>query len=287
MLQSIEVYATDIRDTEDYGIPPTPLRYITFPVTKPDPSVPYIVRDVQGLGPVKADVNTSTYSNWDGGIYQNHKIGERNILFKIHYRPDYSNNQTVQDLRRSLYQYLSPGVELELRFVTGPNPDDVFRIKGVVESMEPNIFAKDPEVQVSIMCPDSYFKAPKWETIMGKTGTRLDIPNRGTAPAGFTIFMTGHSSLTGVTVANASDPPLVWVGAISPSFQLQVATERGGKHLSVMNRTTEVVTSRLDGITEGSLAMTIGRNSGTVWVTTKGVTGLPFALNYTPKYVGI
>lgn len=288
MLETIEIYETDIWDTADYGFPPNPLRRIALPVSKPNGSVPYVVTDVQGLGPVAATINTSTYSNWDGGIYQNSKVGMRNITFSLKYKPNYAQGATVQELRRDLYEYLAPGKDLELRLITGPTDDDKFRIKGVVESVEPMIFARDPQVTVSIICPDAYFKALNWTTIStNSSGNFIEIPNPGTAPTGFTVFVFGNNSLTGVTVSNAQDPPIVWDGQVSSVQQLRIATERGRKEITLKNLNTDNEIPRFDMLTSGGLSMTIGRDISRLWVVTRGATNVGIAVNYTPKYVGI
>lgn len=287
MLETIEIFETDIWDTEDYGLPPNPLRRIALPVSKPNGSVPYVATDVQGIGPVKASINTSTYANWDGGIYQNSKVDMRNIRFTLQYKPDYAAGATIQDLRRDLYRFLAPGDQLELRLTTGSTTSDVFRIKGVVESMEPMIFSRDPAVTVSIICPDSYFRAPNWTTVIGKSGTPIDIPIAGTAPTGFTIFVFGNAQMKSVSVANGLDDPIVWRGLVAANQQLRIATERGRKEVTLRNLDTDNEISRFDMLESGGLSMQIGKKITRVWVNTTGATGLDISLNYTPKFVGI
>lgn len=122
------------------------------------PNSEYVVVDIDGLGPLRADIITSELSGDAGANYLAANQVERNIVIKLAYAPRYSLGSTVEKLRRSLSDVFTPPNEVELTFT-----DDIlgsYAIKGRVESNDPVMFAKDPEVQISIICTDPYFYSP-------------------------------------------------------------------------------------------------------------------------------
>jgi hypothetical protein len=114
------------------------------------------VRDISGLDPVKAAVNTTQYSDIDGAYYTGATIPDRNIVVTVGYNPDWVED-TIENLRLLLYQYFMPKQSVSLQFDSTHLPS--VSIEGVVESITPNIFAQDPEVAISIICPDPAFVA--------------------------------------------------------------------------------------------------------------------------------
>src|SRR5450756_1275481 len=72
-----------------------------------DASAGYVVRDVEGLSPVKATLTSSSMAQEDGAQPQNATRTTRNILLKIGLEPDYVTND-VQSLRSDLYDYFMP-----------------------------------------------------------------------------------------------------------------------------------------------------------------------------------
>lgn len=245
------------------------------------------VARVDGLGPVPKSIQSSQYSNWEGGIYQSAKASMRNIVLSLQYRPNYAQFDTVQDLRRDLYNWFAPGSEIEMRFITGDTQYDDYRIKGVVETMEPNIFSKDPEVQVSIICPDPYFSSPRNIVTNGQTPNYVDLPEVGTAPSGFQVFVPGHASIRKVTVSNAEDEPIVYVGTVPATHQLCIQTLRGDKRLYARNLANDSIVQKLEGLDSGGLSMTVGGRVRRIWVDTPDLRPLPYVFTYRPRYVGI
>jgi len=113
------------------------------------------IRNITGLGPVAAEFNNSRNSNGVGVNHTSSYIGQRNIVFSLGLSDTKEN--TVEDLRHNLYLYFPIGQIVELRFET--DRGDIRQIFGRVESVEPELFTKDPSLQVSIMCEYPYFYA--------------------------------------------------------------------------------------------------------------------------------
>lgn len=133
--------------------------------------------DVKGLGPVKGQINTSARGQGYGLNYNSTQIGARNIVFSIELSPLYSTD--VELLRRQVYLMFPIGELIQMRFESG---DDIYQIYGYAESVEPEIFVKNPTLQVSVMCVDPYFR------LYPRTNTQVISPST----AGTTINYEGR-----------------------------------------------------------------------------------------------
>jgi hypothetical protein len=184
---------------------------------------PIQVRNIEGLGPVKADINTQALAT-RGVLLQGTSVGARNIVLTLGLNPDWVD-YTVASLRQLLYRYFLPEQWVKLRFTSNVLPP--VEIEGYVESTDPNIFSEDPEVQVSVICPRPDFIDPEAHTVEGivhdastPTGDIVDLVYTGTVETGFELIVgAGDSSsfqlLTalnldvGQLVGDPSD--LIWV----------------------------------------------------------------------------
>ncbi len=144
MLSAVEVHSK---------VPNVPK--LSLPLLGNDGTGPFHIRDITGLGPVKADVNSQGFGSLDGEYYTGSHVGKRNIVMTLGLNPG-SYYGSVAAMRRILYAYLMPKGNPILRFIFADRPP--VQIEGYVESLEPTLFAKDPEVQVSIMCPKPFFE---------------------------------------------------------------------------------------------------------------------------------
>lgn len=116
---------------------------------------PVFIRNIDGLGPVKADIATTPFASGRGELYQGSTTPKRNIVMTLGFNPDWEGEQTIAVLRQSLYRYMMPENWTKLRFSSQELPN--LDIEGYVESFEPNMFSEDPEIQVSIICPKPDF----------------------------------------------------------------------------------------------------------------------------------
>lgn len=108
------------------------------------------IRNIDGLGPVKADINTTQYGSGDGGFYTGGSINVRNIVMTLGFMPDYIEH-TVASLRQVVYGYFMSKQPVTLRLFRDDGP--TVEINGYTESAEPNLFSKDPEMEISVICP--------------------------------------------------------------------------------------------------------------------------------------
>ena len=148
---------------------------------------PIQVRNIDGIGPVKAEVVTNDDATDRGEVYQGSSTPKRNIVLTLGLNPDWVD-QTISSLRQMLYAYFMPEQWTKLRFFTDDIP--TVDIEGYVESFEPNIFSQDPEIQVSIICPKPDFLDADATTITGvvDNGTIESVFNYiGTVATGFEL----------------------------------------------------------------------------------------------------
>ena len=141
---------------------------------------------VDGLGPPKAELSSSKYSNLDEDHFQSSRVGARNIVLTLELAPSYSINEDAQDLRERLYNYFSPKATVNLEFHTTKGTR---YISGVVESCEPPMFVQIPAIQISIMCYDPFYRAGAPTVVSSNVGTGalLNVANNGNVAVGFEL----------------------------------------------------------------------------------------------------
>lgn len=109
----------------------------------------FAVESIEGLGPVKANINTTEVATNDGSVYNSARLDSRNIVMRIIF---VGNN--IEELRHKSYKYFPTKKKLRLLFETDRRSAT---IEGYVESNEPSIFSREEDAQISIICPDPYF----------------------------------------------------------------------------------------------------------------------------------
>lgn len=153
----------------------------------------YVIKRIDGLGPVKAEVISSENAVDAGNTFLSARDGQRNVVITLGFAPKRNSGKTIESLRRDLKQTLMPKSRIEMLFA-----DDVvgqYNLYGTVESHEPDIFAKDPEVVISILCDDPYFYkfgAADIEFIvppLSNFNETFALPYAGDVPVGF-VFET-------------------------------------------------------------------------------------------------
>lgn len=120
----------------------------------------YDVLKIDGLSPPPATLNFSTMANFDGGKFNSGQLETRNIVFTIKIYPD------VEENRIGLYKYFP--LKKSVRIYYKNDRRDVY-IDGIVETVEIDPFSINETAQISIICPDPYWKE--------STESRLNFSN--------------------------------------------------------------------------------------------------------------
>jgi len=156
------------------------------------------IRNIEGLDPVKASVGTSAYGSVDGASYVGSSVLSRNIVLTLHPNPNW-DDWTYEALRRLIYSYFMPKMSTKLVFYS--DDLDPVEITGIVEDVSVNQFSKDPEINVSIICPDPYFtsldpKVVTGQTIQGAVGNPVTIDYKGSVESGINVKVTFVSGIS-------------------------------------------------------------------------------------------
>lgn len=155
-----------------------------------DVSQGIIVRNIDGLGPVKATLVRSSYATLDGTFHHNARREDRNILITLGMEPAYGSG-TVADIRSRLYKFFMTKTRVRLAFHMESGLD--VEIEGYVESCEPPMFTADPQMVVSIICnnPDFEDKTIRIEGVIPTIGTgETIVPYEGSVDTGVYIDTT-------------------------------------------------------------------------------------------------
>lgn len=108
------------------------------------------IYNIEGLNPPKATINSSKIAGLDGAKFNSAKLDERNIVIYIKLNGDVEAN------RLFLYSFFNTKEWCKFYYKNGSR--DVY-IEGYVEAAECSLFTNNEIMQVSILCPNPYFKA--------------------------------------------------------------------------------------------------------------------------------
>ncbi len=113
----------------------------------------FLIGSVSGLGPSKANINTTEVSTNDGSLFNSARLNQRNIVFEFIF-VETINGESIEDVRQKSYKYFPLKKKLDLLIETD---NRIAKTTGYVESNEPNIFSSREGTQISIICPDPHF----------------------------------------------------------------------------------------------------------------------------------
>lgn len=215
------------------------------------------VRGIDGLDPVKAGVSTTPFGSIDGDSVTGASVPSRNIVLTLHPNPDWKN-WTNEALRRLIYAYFMPKLNIRLVFISDDMP--AVEIFGVVESVSANSFSKDQEYQVSIICPDPYFTAVDPIVLTGLSNDDpIDIEYNGNIETGIYVKLTKTPdpppSDIGVQIGDPRITYFAVFGTVSSTLYFEMSSLNFAKYVQNVDLSTGVITNLLSKvhIQEGSL----------------------------------
>lgn len=244
----------------------------------------YTIRDITGLGPVPATINHSNLPGIPGGFYHSSSIGVRNIVLKAGFNPDHLAGKTVKDLRRDLERVAASGEWVRVRLWT----DRSFEmwIDGYVESHTPVVFSQDPEVQISIVCVDPYFRSSSPLSGDLKTQGMHYFEYRGDLDNGFEIKLnTLLDTFTWVRI-ELNGSTLYLEHNFSKNQQLYINTEIGKKEVTLQTPSGAYISNLIGKtqITNGWPEFKKGTNA--LRIEGNVSTGYNWGISYYDKYEG-
>lgn len=116
-----------------------------------------LIKDIDGLGPTKAEININESITLDGGSFNSSRCTPRNIVFQL----GFVEMPTIEESRQLTYKYFPIKKRIQLVFETDTRSAV---IEGYVESNTPDIFSASTETTISIICPFPHFRSYYGET---------------------------------------------------------------------------------------------------------------------------
>lgn len=240
-------------------------------LTLEDYSQGYILTNIEGLEPVKANIVATDYAQLDGTRYLSSYRSNRDVKFTIELEP-YDYTTSVSELRAHLYKFFLPKTPVTLIF-----EDDILstvQIKGYVEDFSTELFSKTPTINVSVYCSDPDFVETTTSSVTGVSGG-LSYPftYKGDVETGMVMTIRSSQINSGLTIYHG-------VGAVKKTFQLDyqfaindvitISSVRGDKYVT-LNR-NGVVSSILYSVVAGSVwpVAKLGTNTVQVQQTKSG-----------------
>jgi hypothetical protein len=213
------------------------------------------IHNINGLDPVKASVTTSPYGSVDGTSYTGSSVQNRNIVLTLKPNPNW-DTWTYAKLRRLLYSYFMP--KLVIRLVLYSDDMIPVEIYGVVEGIETDMFTKEPNFQVSIICPDPYFTALNPTVLTGQNGELKTFDYNGNVEAGVVVKVTHLSGAPTTIDIQLGDPKVTYFGVdaeVNSSKYFELSSIPTRKYVQNVNIGSGVIDNLLSNIyiQEGSL----------------------------------
>lgn len=110
----------------------------------------YQIVSISGLNPPTAEVYTTPIAFMDGGKYKSSKVQMRNVVITIRL------NGAVEANRLLLYSICRIGGFIRVYYENGSR--SVY-VDGYIENIDNNPFSISEQIQLSILCPQPYWKA--------------------------------------------------------------------------------------------------------------------------------
>jgi len=110
----------------------------------------YKLISVEGLNPPQSEIYTTPVASISGAKYKNSRTQMRNIVITI------AITGNVETNRLNVYRIFRTGHYIKLLYT---NEHRSVYVEGYVETITNNPFIKSQQVQVSVLCPQPYWKA--------------------------------------------------------------------------------------------------------------------------------
>lgn len=261
----------------------------------------YCLYDIDGLAPVAATINTTEFATSDGALFNSARIGTRNIVLYIKLLPEIEKNRLM------LYQFFRIKSNVTLYF--RHDSLDV-SISGKVESFELDHFSNSQVAQISILCPNPYFRSAENQIVEfsntialfefpftnpppGLEFSRIEkvttkIINAGGIPTGITIRLTANTGdIVNPVIYNLTNNTFFGLNVeMQKGDVITITTHFNGKKITLLRDGVE--TNILYDMQDGStwLQLESGENEIS-YSCESGESNLTVSVEYTEQYEGI
>lgn len=261
----------------------------------------YDVLSVRGLNPAPASINTVAVSGIDGTRFNSARIGERNVVITLNI------NGAIEENRIALYRYFR--VKHPIRIFYKNDSLSVY-IDGYIDTFENDLFGKLQQPQISIICPDPYWKADSETGVVFDIITPLfafpfAIPAEGIAfseisSTPLTYFNAGNVATGGIITLNAMADGIknpTFYNRTNGTYFGMTQTLQSGDTITINTQAGEKSVTLTRGGIKTSIVNT--RTAGSSWVqfepgmneisygADEGSTALRVSLTVVQKYEGV
>lgn len=207
----------------------------------------FAITSIDGLGPGKADINSTEMSTTDGARYNSARVSSRNIVMSLRYL----YKDTIEDARQLSYKYFPLKKKVTLLFETD---NRTLWIEGYVESNEPNIFSKESDTDISIICPYPFFYSGNGEqtTIFSGIEPMFEFPFSNESLEEPLIVMSTIQNLTENIVTYNGDVEIgltINIHAIGEATNISIYNLMNGEVMRI--NTDKIATLTGEGISNG------------------------------------
>lgn len=278
----------------------------------------FAVTKIEGLGPVKANINTVEVSTRDGSSYNSARTNQRNIVIYL----KFLFQNSIEDVRHKSYRYFPVKKPISLIIETD---NRTLGINGYVEQNEPTIFSNSEGTQISIICPDPYFYAtgkngsntvtfygvePMFEFDFSNDSTEepslefgaiqnhtvQNVPYSGDVDTGITITMRAVGDVENVTIYNTGTRESMKIDTdkleaitgskIIAGDEITICTIKGYKSVTLLRN--GVYTNILNCLSKNTNWFQLTKGDNTfAYVAEYGGINLQFKVTYNMLYEGV
>lgn len=278
----------------------------------------FIIKNIDGLGPVKANINFKELATNDGSIDNSARLSSRNIVMSL----QFIESPTIEETRLKSYKYFPIKRNIKILIETG---NRICETIGRVETNVPTIFSNAEGCQISILCPNPYFYSAGEnganQTIFYGTDPLFEFPfsnesltedliefgsieNRtegtvyydGDAEIGITIQIHAVGEAAGLVIYNTRTRELMRINddklksligsGIQAGDEITITTSRGEKGIYILRN--GVITNILNSLEKPIKWFQLSKGDNTfAYTASAGLTNLQFRIENKVIYEGV
>ena len=239
----------------------------------------YAVISVSGILPPLASVNTASLATKDGSLFNSARLTNRNIVLSVVPRG------AIEANRVALYTYFKTKKPIRLYFTTGSR--SVF-IDGHVESINGDLFSMTEIIQISVVCPDPWFKAVTPVVVnFDVVSHSADINNASDDETGFVAEFTAAGAVSDIVLTNSTTgKSFTLTYDLVSGDKVVLNTRRGEKGIKLIRGGVETNILNYVDVSSNCLQLEMGANT-LVFSCTSGIANLSAKLTLQPIFEGV
>ena len=169
------------------------------------------IESITGLGPGKANINTTDIATDDGAIFNSARSEERNIVMKIGFMISEGVTESIEQARHITYKFFPKKKPIIFYILTDERE---LKCLGYVEENEPDIFSDRETTQISIICPDPlFYSAETNTTTFNGVDFEFEFPFENNTVGSYALIIPGLAKevqLIVDTLPETGDPSLYY-----------------------------------------------------------------------------